>query len=297
MPNLNFYVTAHEVAHQWWGTVVWPAHAKGSPVLTEGLANYSTLIFAQRAEGDRKRQKLFELFEDLYLRRRDPNEERPIAQVDGDRRGDDAIWYNRGGIVFYMLHTALGEEKMLAGLAEFIRRYSFQNDHPTVTDFIGVYEEMYPETKPFFDQFVLDKAIPNPKFTSAKSESLADGRWRVAFEIENRGAGDLEVVVEAHEGKREDRDKAEREAAKALARLTARGGRVDKPGDSLATHVEGAQAADAAARFASARTRVALAGSGPVSGEIVCDFKPSEIEIDPDATVLLQERRKGRSDL
>ncbi|MFN0151402.1 MAG: ABC transporter permease/M1 family aminopeptidase [bacterium] len=297
LPNLNFYVTAHEVAHQWWGTVVWPAHAKGSPVLTEGLANYSTLIFAQRVEGDRKRQKLFELFEDLYLRRRDPNEERPIAQADGDRRGDDAIWYNRGGVVFYMLHFMLGEEKMLAGLQEFIRRFSFQNDHPTITDFAGVYQELYPETKPFFDQFVFDKVIPNPKFTIAKSESLADGRWRVAFEIANQGAGDLDLVVEAHEGKRADRDKAEREAANARAKVEARGGRVDTPGDSLALLADGAVAADAARHFASARTRVALVGAGPVTGEILCDFKPTEIEIDPDATVLLQERRKGRSDL
>jgi hypothetical protein len=249
-------------------------------------------------EGDAKRQKLFELFEDLYLRRRDPNEERPISELDGDRRGDDAIWYNRGGVVLYMLHNMLGEERMLAGVQEFIRRYSFQDDHPTIYDFVAVYEEMYPETKPFFEQYVMGKAIPNPKFTTAKKESLPDGRWRVAFEIANQGAGDLEIVVEAHEGKREDRDKAEKEARKTARKAERAGKRVDKPGDSLATVGEGTAPADAAeTRFAAARTVVAVVGDGPVTGEIFCDFEPEEVEIDPDATVLLQERRKGRHDL
>lgn len=302
LPNLNFYVTAHEVAHQWWGTVVWPAHAKGSPVLTEGLANYASLLAAERFEGDAKRRRLFEQYEDRYLRQRDPNEERPLMLVDGDRRGDQAIMYSRGGVVFYMLHRMLGEERMLAAIREYVRRYSFQQDHPTMTDAAALFEELYPETHGFIEQFVRGMAIPNPGFTKAEREELPDGRWRVTFEIANRAEGDLDLVVEAHEGTRAEQEKRERKARE--------GGAEGEHGDSAvgtAVAAEGGGAAAAAggehgsppdsgakAIGASARAVVTIAGKAPASGEIICDFKPDEIEIDPEATVLMQERRKGR---
>ncbi len=253
--NLNFYVTAHEVAHQWWGTVVWPGHAKGGAVITEGLANYSSLVMAERYEGADKREQLFEDYEDRYLRRRDPNEEQPLALVDGTRRGDEALMYNRGGIVFYMLHHILGEERMYAGLGEFIRRFSFQADHPTITDLARVFTELYPETEPLFSQYVFGKSIPNPQYTVVSREETADGHWRVPFALENRGSGELDLVVAASAGKREE------------------------------------------GTYAEARTTVMLRGGRPVDGEIVCDFEPERIEIDPDRSVLLQERKQGRRDL
>ncbi len=253
--NLNFYVTAHEVAHQWWGTVIWPAHAKGSPILSEGLANYSALLMAEKFEGEAKRRKMFEDYEDRYLRRRDANEERPLVLLDGDRRRDDVLWYDRAGVVFYMMHRILGEERMLTGLREFIHRFSFRDDHPTVTDFLALYEEREPELHHFFDQFVRGKAIPNPSYSRVERTPAGDGKWRVGFEITNRGEGDLDLEVAATSGKRDEKD------------------------------------------FREARTVVALRGAAPVAGEVVCDFKPETVEMDPGRTVLLQERQRGRRNL
>lgn len=295
LPNLNFYVTAHEVAHQWWGTVVWPAHAKGSPVLTEGLANYASLLVAERVEGDAKRRRLFVQYEDRYLRQRDPNEERSLMLVDGDRRGDDAIMYSRGGVVFYMLHHLLGEERMLAAIREYVRRYSFQPDHPTMTDVVALFEEMYPETSRFLQQYVEGTAIPNPGFTDVRREELPDGKWRVSFQVANRGEGDLDLVVEAHAGTRDAEEKRERLAREKAAR--------DRVADGTAVAAEGSGGPKAEADSilagvgASSRALVRVIGSEPVHGEVLCDFKPDEIELDPDATVLMQERRKGRRSL
>jgi ABC-2 type transport system permease protein len=201
--NMCFYVTAHEVAHQWWGTVIWPANGKGSAVLTESLANYSTLLMAGREEGEAKRRQMFADFEDRYLRGRDANEERPLTQLDGDRRRDDVLWYNRGGVIFYMLHRRLGEDAMLASLREFISRFSFQLDHPTLDDLMAVFERNHPETRAFFDQYVRGKAIPNPGYKMVSREKNPDGTWQVRCEIENRGQGDLELEVAATRGERE----------------------------------------------------------------------------------------------
>jgi ABC-2 type transport system permease protein len=39
-----YYVTAHEVAHQWWGHQLNAANVQGSAILSETLSQYSALI-------------------------------------------------------------------------------------------------------------------------------------------------------------------------------------------------------------------------------------------------------------
>jgi hypothetical protein len=163
--------------------------------------------------------------------------------------------YNRGGVILYMLHRLLGEERMLAGIREYVERFSFQDDHPTMTDFMALYEGLYPEIAPFFDQFVRGKAIPNPRYAETTKEERDDGGWRVAFEIANQGEGDLDLVVAASKGEEGEFNWREE------------------------------------------RTLIAVRGTEPVAGEIRCDFEPERIVMDPECTLLLQERRQGRKDL
>jgi hypothetical protein len=118
-----------------------------------------------------------------------------------------------------------------------------------------VFTELYPETRPLFDQYVFGKAIPNPKYARVERTEAGGGAWRVAFAIENRSAGDLDLVVAASTGEKGKDD------------------------------------------YREARTQVALRGAAPVAGEVACDFKPERVEMDPDRTVLLQERKQGKRDL
>ena len=39
-----YYVTAHEVAHQWWGHQVMEAGVKGNAMLSESMSQYSALM-------------------------------------------------------------------------------------------------------------------------------------------------------------------------------------------------------------------------------------------------------------
>src|SRR3954471_2428505 len=43
-----FYVTAHEMAHQWWGHQVIGAKVQGSTMLTESLAQYSAMMVMEK---------------------------------------------------------------------------------------------------------------------------------------------------------------------------------------------------------------------------------------------------------
>src|SRR5690606_21872465 len=53
-----FYVTAHEVAHQWWGHQVAGADPRGGPVPVESLAQYAPLMVMEREYG-RQRMRQF----------------------------------------------------------------------------------------------------------------------------------------------------------------------------------------------------------------------------------------------
>src|SRR5690606_2064129 len=46
-----FYVTAHEVAHQWWGHQVTPSFTRGANQISESMAEYSALMVLEHAYG------------------------------------------------------------------------------------------------------------------------------------------------------------------------------------------------------------------------------------------------------
>src|SRR3546814_8282243 len=50
-----FYVTAHEVAHQWWAHQVVGANVQGATMLSESLAQYSALMGLEDESGPRER--------------------------------------------------------------------------------------------------------------------------------------------------------------------------------------------------------------------------------------------------
>jgi aminopeptidase N len=50
--NLPFFVTAHEVAHLWWGHQVVSANTEGATSIVETLAQYSALMIMKHTYGD-----------------------------------------------------------------------------------------------------------------------------------------------------------------------------------------------------------------------------------------------------
>src|SRR5262249_48388188 len=50
-----FAITAHEAAHQWWGNMVTPGKGPGANILSEGMANYSTMLLLEKVKGPKNR--------------------------------------------------------------------------------------------------------------------------------------------------------------------------------------------------------------------------------------------------
>ncbi|MEO7252341.1 MAG: hypothetical protein ABIW30_07025, partial [Arenimonas sp.] len=79
-----FYVTAHEVAHQWWAHQVIGANVQGSTVLSESLAQYSALMVMEKEYGRAKMHRFLKYELDNYLSGRGGElvEELPLFRVE-----------------------------------------------------------------------------------------------------------------------------------------------------------------------------------------------------------------------
>jgi aminopeptidase N len=88
-----YYVTAHELAHQWWGHQVPGGNVQGETFLVETLAQYSALMVMKQKYGEAKMQRFLQYELDRYLlgRSTEQKKELPLARVENQ----DYIHYRR----------------------------------------------------------------------------------------------------------------------------------------------------------------------------------------------------------
>ena len=119
------YVTAHELAHQYWFHQLMPADMEGAEVLTEGLAQYSALMVMKRRYGPDQMRILMKYELDQYLqgRRLEAAEENPLGRT----RNQGYIHYQKASLVMYLLQDRLGEDRVNAMLRKLLDQYRFKD--------------------------------------------------------------------------------------------------------------------------------------------------------------------------
>ena len=267
--DLAFMVTAHECAHQWWGNLLLPGRGPGAEVLSEGLSHFSTMLLIERVQGFRQRIEFCREIETRYGDIRVADSERPLVRLDGSKKGDETVLYDKGGWAFWMLMNHMGRERALAGLQEFVRRYQGGPDYPVLQDLLAVMRPHAADTTAydaFVGQWFHEIVVPEYRLNAARLQPPGKGvaagpLWRVTVEVRNTGSGRMPVEVAAARGER----------------FPAKGGKV----------AAGARA------YADARTVVTL---GPGEARVVtirCHFKPERVVVDPDALVLQLKRKSA----
>lgn len=125
-----FSVTAHEVAHQWWAHQVIGANVQGATMLSESLAEYSSLKVLEHKYGKGQMRKFLKDALDKYLSSRmfETKKEKPLMYNENQQY----IHYNKGSLVFYALSDYMGEENMNRVLSDYISKVAFQ-DPPYTT--------------------------------------------------------------------------------------------------------------------------------------------------------------------
>ncbi len=123
--DMTFFVTAHEVAHQWWGMQVEAANVKGGNFILETLSQYSALMVFEKHYSQKKVDQFLDLQKDLYDKGRNKSKagEIPMYLVENE----EYLYYNKGAGVMYKLQEYIGEDKVNQALQSFLKDWNSQN--------------------------------------------------------------------------------------------------------------------------------------------------------------------------
>lgn len=178
-----FYVTAHEVAHQWWAHQVIGANVQGATMLSESLSQYSALMVMEKEYGAHRMRKFLKYELDQYLMSRSTElrEELPLALVENQQY----IHYQKGSLVFYALRDYIGEETLNAVLKRFLEDKGYQNPpYTTSREFLTYLRE---GTDPKFHPLIEDLFEKIVFFDNRTVEATAvkrdDGKYAVTLKL------------------------------------------------------------------------------------------------------------------
>ena len=182
-----FYVTAHEVAHQWFAHQVIGADVEGSVILVETLAQYGALCVMEKEFTPEKLHKFLHYEMDRYLsaRSNEGEKEKPLAYIDAAQA---YIRYEKGGIVMHALNNYLGEDSLNHAISRFIHRYQFQGPpYPTSLDLISYIRAVTPDSMQYFVTDIFQNiTLYKNKIADAKSVKTADGKYTINFSVETQ---------------------------------------------------------------------------------------------------------------
>ena len=180
------YVGAHEFAHQWWAHQVVGSNQQGSTVLSETLAQYSALMVMEKMYGRDQIRRFLKQELDRYLRSRGTErlEELPLMRVENQ----PYIYYQKGGLVMYLLRDQIGEEAVNRALRRVLAQYAFRGaPYPRSLDLIAALRAEAPADKQALITDLFEKiTLYDVKTTGVTSTRRADGRWDVAVTVDAR---------------------------------------------------------------------------------------------------------------
>ena len=189
-----YFVTAHEVAHQWWGHQEMPANVQGSEFVTESLAEYSALMVLKQKYGDAKMRRFLKYELDRYLvgRGSEQKEEQPLVRADGAQY----VHYQKGALTLYALQDAIGEPAMNDALSAFVKRWRFAGPpYARSVDLLAEFRRVTPAAlQPLIVDLFETITLYDVRALSAKARRQADGSEAVelvvtAKKIRADGAG------------------------------------------------------------------------------------------------------------
>jgi hypothetical protein len=191
-----FYVTAHEVAHQWWAHQVISADVQGATFLSESLSQYSALMVMKHEYGADKMKKFLRYELDRYLHGRSTAKraELPLARVENE----PYTHYAKGSLCMYALQDYLGEDAVDAALAKLVAKWKFRGPpYPDARELVALFREAAP---PEYQYVVADMfeeiTLYENRAASATYEKRADGRFDVTVSVRAKKLRASETGVE-----------------------------------------------------------------------------------------------------
>jgi hypothetical protein len=176
-----YYITAHEVGHQWWAHQLIGADSRGATVLSESLAEYTALMTMKRSVGSSKMRRFlrYDLEEYLMGRATEPKKELPLAQ----NENQPYIHYRKGSLAMYLLQDLLGEDVVNGVLRELLAENAFRGPpYPNVTTLVEKLRAVTPPDKAYLiDDLFESIVLYGNRADSASARRRPDGKFEVTI--------------------------------------------------------------------------------------------------------------------
>ena len=179
-----FYVTAHEVAHQWFAHQIIGGNVQGATVLSETLSQYGALMVMKERYGADAMPRFLGYELDQYLLGRTLEREKEVPLYLNE--GAQYIHYNKGSLSMYALQDAVGEDRVNDALAALLDRYAFRGPpYPTSRSLVAQLRAVTPDSLQGLvtDLFETITLYEN-RAVEARATPLAGGRQRVAIDLD-----------------------------------------------------------------------------------------------------------------
>lgn len=178
-----YYITAHEVAHQWFGHQLNAANVQGSAVLSESLSQYAALMVMEKKYGEEKIRKFLTFELDSYLRGRasESLEEMPLLRAENQQY----IHYRKGSIVMMALRDRIGEQNMNKALKALIAEYKFSDTvQATTLDLVAALKSVaLKQDHAFIDTQFNQISIYDLKIVDTAVNKEKDGEYSVTLTV------------------------------------------------------------------------------------------------------------------
>ena len=179
------YVTAHEVAHQWWAHQVMGGNVQGATLMSETMAQYSALMVMEHMLGQDKMRRFLKYELDRYLQGRGGErvEELPSYLVEDQ----PYIHYRKGSLVMYALKDYVGEAPLNQALAQYVKAVAFQQPpYTTSIEFLDFIQRAVPESRrAILDDLFRNITLYSNKAVSATWSKRADGKYVVRLSADS----------------------------------------------------------------------------------------------------------------
>lgn len=181
--DVPFYITAHEVAHQWWAHQVIGGDVQGCVVMSETMSQYSALMVMEKEYGKQAMKKFLKYEMDLYLqgRTRETKKEVPLMLCENQ----DYIHYNKGSVIMYALKDYLGEDVLNGALRQYIRDKAFQEPpYTNAIEFVNYLRAATPDSLKYVIKDMFETITVYENYVKDLSyTATADGRYKVKLTV------------------------------------------------------------------------------------------------------------------
>jgi len=181
-----YTVTAHEVAHQWWGHQITPSATRGANQISESMAEYSSLMVMKKEYGVDAMQEFLKEELDSYLRSRANESKFEKTLLDNDNQA--YVWYRKGGLILYALQDLIGEKNLNDAFKRYADSAAFRPKAPftTTNEWYHYIKSAAPDSLQYYLEDSFEKiTLYSNKASNATYRQLENGKYEVTLDVQS----------------------------------------------------------------------------------------------------------------